>query len=291
MSFSHAAIRKAGQVGPLRYLISNNMHSTWRLLITPPLPGSTNMAIDQALLDLYPATQQPTLRLYQWSPACLSLGLAQRLERDVDRAACAARGIDIVRRPTGGRAILHDQELTYALVVGSDSPTVVSGSILHSYRTISQAVCFGLQRLGLQPELAPRPERHAAKSAACFDLAGDYEITIDGRKLVGSAQARQQGVVLQHGSLLFHADVAALAAVLRLPPALKAAVLAQRLIALDEVLGVAPTFEAVSEAMIAGFAESWQLDFVQGNLTPAEQERVAELVRTKFGNATWTERR
>ncbi|HEY0604932.1 MAG TPA: hypothetical protein VGD58_18580, partial [Herpetosiphonaceae bacterium] len=132
--------------------------STWRLLITPPRSGSENMAIDQAIAERYPVELQPTLRFYRWSPACLSLGIAQRLERDVDQAACAALGIDIVRRQTGGRAILHDQEVTYALVTAADDPLVRASSIVQSYRKISEALCAGLIELGVVPELAARPE-------------------------------------------------------------------------------------------------------------------------------------
>lgn len=269
--------------------------SPWRLLISPPLPGALNMAIDQALAELYAVTCRPTLRLYRWSPACLSIGLAQRLERDVDRAACAARGIDVVRRPTGGRAILHDQELTYALVLGTQTAlpdgTTLSSSILRSYRMISGALVAGLAELGLSPQLAPRPERQASKSAACFDLPGDYEITVDGRKLIGSAQARQQETVLQHGSLLLHADADALAAVLRLPPDLPADALAQRLVALDELLGYQPGFEAVAAALVRGFEQSWQIVLEPGELTKQERQRAEQLVAERFGNPAWTERR
>lgn len=267
----------------------------WRLLVTPPLPGAANMALDQALAECYPATRLPTLRLYRWSPACLSIGLGQRLERDVDRAACAARGIDIVRRPTGGRAILHDQELTYALVLDATTSLpaglTLGDSILQSYRTISHALCDGLTQLGLSPLLAPRPDRHAAKSAACFDLPGDYEITIGGRKLVGSAQARQRGTLLQHGSLLLHADVDTLTAVLRLPADLHAAMLAQRLVALDEVLGYQPSFEVVAEALVRGFEQRWQIRLEPGELSSAERERAEQLAAERFGNPAWTERR
>lgn len=263
----------------------------WRLLVTPPLSGAENMAIDQSIADLYPAQAQPTLRLYRWSPGCLSLGIAQRLARDVDQAACAALGIDIVRRPTGGRAILHDQEVTYSLVTASDDQLIHAGSITESYRRISGALCAGLSALGVAPELAPRPAARSAKSAACFDLPSDYEITLGGRKLVGSAQARQQGVVLQHGTILLHADADAWAQVLRLPESLTAAALSQRLIALDEALGFLPSFEVVAAALIRGFEQSCQIRFEPGDLSSAEEARAAELVRERYANPTWTARR
>jgi lipoate-protein ligase A len=254
----------------------------------PPRSGPENMAIDQALAERYLVESQPTLRFYRWSPACLSLGIAQRLERDVDQAACAALGIDVVRRQTGGRAILHDQEVTYSLVTAADDPLVRARSIVQSYRTISTALCAGLAELGVVPELASRPESSSAKSAACFDLPSDYEITLQGRKLVGSAQARKHGVVLQHGTLLLHADACIWARVLRLPADLTGAALAQRLIALDEALGFLPTFEMVVAALVRGFEQTWQITLEPGELSPAEEARAAELVGERYANPAWT---
>ncbi len=249
------------------------------------------MAIDQAIAELYATHTLPTLRFYRWAPACLSLGLGQRLERDVDQAACAALGIDIVRRPTGGRAILHDQEVTYSLVTAADGPFIRAQSIAQSYRTISEALCVGLRQLGVVPELAPRLSPRSVTSAACFDVPSDYEITVQGRKLVGSAQARRHGMLLQHGTILLHADVDTWTAVLRLPPALNSPALARRLIALDEALGYAPSFETVVAALTRGFAETWQIRLIPGTLSAAEEARAAELVRAKYANPAWTARR
>jgi lipoyl(octanoyl) transferase len=265
--------------------------ASWRLLVMEPLPGAQNMAIDQAIAELYATQRQPTLRFYRWSPACLSLGIGQRFTRDVDPVACAALGIDVVRRLTGGRAILHDQELTYSLVTAPDDPLVRAGSIAQSYRTISAALCAGLVELGLAPELAPRPGSRQTASAACFDLPSDYEITVGGRKLVGSAQARQHGVLLQHGTILLHADAARWARVLRLPSSLTAAALAQQMIALDEALGFLPSFETVVAALVRGFEQSWQIALEPGALSPAETDRAAELVDERYDNLAWTARR
>lgn len=263
----------------------------WRLLITPPQPGAWNMAIDQAIADLYPALQRPTLRFYRWEPPCVSLGISQRLDRDINVAACMARGIDIVRRPTGGRAILHDREVTYAIITATNDALVDRGTIVRSYLAISEALLVGLRRLGVEPELAPRPAHPRAKSAACFDEPGEYEITVGGRKLVGSAQARMGGVLLQHGSLLLHADSRALAELLRLPPSLGGATLDHHLIALDQALGTEPSYESVVESLVRGFESRWPVRFERGELTRAELDRAAELAREKYGNAVWTARR
>lgn len=263
----------------------------WRLLQTPPLPGALNMAIDHTLLETYPLHPQPTLRFYRWKPASVSLGVAQRLARDVDQAACAELGIDVVRRPTGGRAILHDQEVTYALVIAVNHPLIGGSSVVEAYRAISTALCAGLAALGIAAELAPRAKRQQAQSAACFDRLSDYEITVGGRKLVGSAQARRHGVLLQHGTLLQHADLQRLSRVLRLPPALSEAQLAQRLVALDETLAEPPSFEAVVAALIGGLEQTWPVQLTPGALTHHEQQRAAELVRDVYANPAWTARR
>lgn len=263
----------------------------WRLLVTPPSAGADNMALDQALADLYFTHSRPTLRFYRWSPPCVSVGFAQRLERDVDQATCSELGIGVVRRPTGGRAILHDQEITYSLVIAVDHSLIGGGSILQSYRAISEALRIGLEQLGVVAELMPRPNPRLSKSAACFDLSSDYEVAVGGRKLVGSAQARKYGVLLQHGSLLLHADPTKLARVLRLAPALSSHALAQRMIALDEVLGYLPAFDDVVAALMYGFEQAWSIKLQLGALSAAEHQRTQELVHQKYSNPAWTKRR
>ncbi len=256
----------------------------------PAAGGAWNMAVDQALVELYPQQQWPTLRLYSWAPACVSLGIAQQWSA-VHVERCAERGIEIVRRPTGGRAILHDREVTYSVVTRQDDPLIAAATIVAAYAQISAALVTGLRRLGVAAELAARPGTDATKSAACFDLAADHEIIVGGRKLVGSAQARKQGVVLQQGTLLLHADVETLAAVLRVPAHVTAEYLGQRLVALDEVLGRAPAAAEVETALVAGFVEAWAIVLEPGSLTPAEGARAEELVHEKYGNDAWTRRR
>ena len=146
----------------------------WRLLISPPLDGATNMALDHALARAAGAGQAPpTLRLYRWRPECLSLGYFQPWA-EADAAACAAAGVDLVRRPTGGRAILHADELTYSLSAPADHPGL-AGRILDSYRAISAVLLAGLAHLGVAAEWAASAAA-GDKSAACFDTPGDYEI-------------------------------------------------------------------------------------------------------------------
>lgn len=268
--------------------------SRWRLILSPPLDGATNMALDHALARAAGrGDAPPTLRFYRWQPACLSLGYFQRLERDADQAACAAEGVGIVRRPTGGRAILHDQEVTYGLAAPAGTPGL-GGRILDSYRTISAALLAGLRELGVAAEWAAQAAAGrgpaGGHSAACFDSPGDFEIVAGGRKLLGSAQTRTGGAVLQHGTLLLSADAARLHRLLRLPPELPADALAARMAALDELIP-APSWQAAVAALVAGFERSWGLAFEQGEPTAAEWALAAELREQRYANPAWTARR
>jgi lipoate-protein ligase A len=169
--------------------------ATWRLLVADPLAhdGATNMAIDEAILSGVAAGQSPpTLRFYAWEPPCVSIGYAQSMHEVVDLHACRRDGVTWVRRPTGGRAILHIDELTYS-VTAPASEQRVQGGVVESYRRLSQGLLAGFRVLGLGAVQAKVMEEKAADlSAACFDVPSHYEITAWDRKLVGSAQVRRQ---------------------------------------------------------------------------------------------------
>ena len=178
---------------------------TWRWLLTPSLPGPANMAIDYAVARLAASGQAPpTVRFYSWKPYCLSLGYHQSLER-VNFARCRELGIDVARRPTGGRAVYHAEEWTYSVIFSAESG-VYRSSILETYLQISRWLVAGLRRIGVPAELAPvkrsRNVSHTLQGQACFSVPSSYEIVVAGRKLVGSAQRRWPGAVLQHGSIL-----------------------------------------------------------------------------------------
>lgn len=174
--------------------------SCLRVRFDGALPGAANMATDQRLLQEHRPGDDPVLRLYRWRPAAVSIGYNQDLDAFAQEALDAA-GIDLVRRPTGGRAILHADELTYA-VVGT-SPGLLFGDSLHqSYQRINAALVSFLSELGIAADLSSGESRSAARALVCFRSAGRHEIRVGGRKLVGSAQRRTRGVFLQHGSIL-----------------------------------------------------------------------------------------
>ena len=174
--------------------------SELRVILDAPRGGAENMAVDAGLLAAQRPGDSPVLRLYRWSPPAVSYGYHQQAG-DFDAARIAALGYDLVRRPTGGRAILHAQEMTYAVVGASPSP--LFGETLHdTYALLNRALLRFLEALGLAPDVAGGESLAEARGLVCFRSAGRHEITVGGRKLVGSAQRRTEGVFLQHGSIL-----------------------------------------------------------------------------------------
>jgi lipoate-protein ligase A len=146
----------------------------------------------------------PTLRLYRWDPAAVSLGYFQDENEVVDLAACRAAGLDVVRRPTGGRAVLHKDELTYSIIVPEVHPFINKGGVMDAYRGISRGIITAFNLLGIVASLTPEEGIRADLSpGACFDTPSAYEVQVRGRKVVGSAQLRRDGIVLQHGAILF----------------------------------------------------------------------------------------
>ena len=170
----------------------------WRFLETAPADGAFNMAVDDALLRSVRAGGPPTLRLYAWSPPCLSLGRNQPARGEYDAVRLASAGIDLVRRPTGGRAVLHDDELTYAVA----APVQLFGSPRRAYRRVNEVLAEALRRLGAATTIQGGERSAPALSTTpCFAEPAVGEIVAGGRKVVGSAQVVEGGALLQHGSI------------------------------------------------------------------------------------------
>ena len=270
-------------------------HAHWRLIVSPPADGPANMAMDEAILESVTAgAEQPTLRLYAWDPACLSIGYAQLLA-EADEGQLAERGWSLVRRPTGGRAILHTDELTYAIIAPSTDPHV-EGGVLASYRRLSEGLLLGLRRLGLEPRVrdaAPLPLEERA-DPVCFEVPSAYEITAGGRKLIGSAQLRRQGGVLQHGSLPLSGDIGRICLGLRFPDEAARQSRVERLRSkastVEELLGRTVAWEEAAGALRDGFAESLGLKFDEGELSRVEADRTDQLVRERYAHPEWTGR-
>ena len=235
----------------------------------------------------------PTLRFYAWAPPCISLGRHQPLAA-VDVKRCTDLGYDIVRRPTGGRAILHTDELTYSVAARQDDP-LMSGMVMDVYLRLSDGLVEGLLRLGVEVEPAPGANRAGPDvSAACFEVPSAYEILAGGKKLLGSAQNRRSGFVLQHGSLPLTGDLARLIECLVLSSDAERDKLRRSLTehatTLEAAAGRSIGFDEAVDALAAGFESALGIELLPADLTEAEQAWALELARDKFGHPDWTER-
>lgn len=269
-------------------------HTEWRLTHTPPASGAWNMAVDTAILEAVGRGEVlPTLRLYAWDPPCLSLGYAQPVG-DVEQEKVQARGWGVVRRPTGGRAILHADELTYAVIAPKQEPRL-RGGVLPSYRRISQALLKALHLLGLPVQASSKKNTINREQAICFETPSDYEITVTGKKLIGSAQLRKKEGVLQHGTLPLFGDLTRITQVLHFSSDEKRAQAAIRLLkkatTVEMVLGYRIRWEDAAKAFATAFEETLNLTFSKGELTTREKERAQALMEEKYAQAAWTEHR
>lgn len=253
------------------------------------------MALDESLLiSAGEKKQPPTLRLYDWESATLSLGFAQPIN-DVNLSALQESGWGIVRRPTGGRAILHVDELTYSITAPADEPPL-AGSLLDSYQLISNAILNSLEHLGVQAcneKENKRPEQHQ-KAPVCFETPSNYEIISSGRKLVGSAQARKYNGLLQHGSLPLHGDLTRINRVIKFNIDSTIVEADKRLlehaITLESVLGKVISTTSTQNAFIRGFAETFGIEWLESQPTREEITRAETLVQTKYSTEAWTYR-
>ena len=249
------------------------------------------MAIDEAILTAVAEGEAPcTLRFFAWEPPCLSIGYSQAAD-EVDITKCQRAEVDFVRRPTGGRAILHTDELTYSIVAPQDEPRVIGG-VVESYRRLSAGLVKGLRLLGI--DVAQAEAKHgqdADVSAACFDAPSAYEVTAAGKKLVGSAQVRRKGTVLQHGSLPLQGDITRICHYLVVPSEERREELRQELRAratsLELVLGRVVPFVRVVEALVKGFSEALNLCLEPGELSEHELALVQQFRREKYTAEAW----
>lgn len=268
---------------------------TWRVIDHPPAKGAWNMAVDEAILEaVYEGDSPPTLRLYAWEPACLSLGHAQPYS-EVDAEALTENGWDVVRRPTGGRAILHVDELTYAVIAPEDEPRV-KGGVLESYLRLSEALLESLKILGLSPQAQEKrqSEKKGEPNPVCFEVPSNYEITVNGKKLIGSAQARRKTGILQHGALPLYGDLTRIITALQFPNSESKSTAKSRLLAhattVEKELGFPISWGQANQAFKRAFQGTLNLVLEPSELTAIEEERAEELLKTKYGHPSWTER-
>jgi len=266
------------------------LEPVWRLLQHPPALGPWNMAVDEAIVRAVGDGQAPvTLRFYQWSAPTVSLGYSQSAPGGVDEVACRREGVVMVRRITGGRAVLHHRELTYSVSLALQDEWG-SLSVSEAFARIALGLLRGLLRLGVQARLGASESLPGAggESAPCFLARRMPAILVDERKLVGSAQRRWSRSLLQHGCLLLDFDPGLHRAVFPTWPCVDPW---EGVTSLRRLLGRVPPIDEIVFAFAAGWREVFGGRWLLGELGSEEMRGAAELVRTRYGTSAWTFRR
>ena len=273
------------------------MKNQWYFINSGPCSPFYNMALDEALLDWHSeGSIPPVIRFYEWSPATLSIGYFQQVERDINMEAVKEQNLGFVRRPTGGRAVLHDQELTYSVIVSESYPQMPA-SVTEAYRVISEGILLGFQNLGLQAYFSvPETEEQLddlkkPKSAVCFDAPSWYELVVEGKKVAGSAQTRQKGVILQHGAILLDLDEERLLSLFNFSsPEAKEKMrkkLPEKAVAMNQFVEKPFTIEQCIMAFSKGFEQAMEIELIPYELTQAQIQYVEHLAQKKYASDDW----
>lgn len=273
----------------------------WGFLDTGFSSPAFNMAMDEALLNWHAEGKiPPIVRFYTWNPPTLSIGYFQKVEKEINLEEVRRQGIGFVRRPTGGRGVLHDQELTYSVIVSEDYPNMPE-SVTEAYRVISEGILRGFQYLGLEAYFAiPKTEKELEdlknpRSSVCFDAPSWYELVVEGRKVAGSAQTRQKGVILQHGSILLDLDEEKLFSLFKYPnervKERMQRAFRDKAVAINQLTKDKVTLEEAKIAFRKGFADGLQIDLKDFTLTDEMLAEVEQLAKTKYASDEWNFKR
>jgi lipoyl(octanoyl) transferase len=277
------------------------MKEVWYFIDSGHGSPSFNMALDEALLDWHSDGKiPPVIRFYGWNPATLSIGYFQKVEKEIDLDAVKKLQLGFVRRPTGGRGVLHEHELTYSVIVSEEHPNMPK-TVTEAYRVISEGILKGFQQLGLEAYFAePKTleERDALKnprSAVCFDAPSWYELVVEGRKVAGSAQTRQKGVILQHGSILLDLDEEKLFSLFKYPndrvkDRMKKA-FKSKAVAINDISSRKISLDEAKEAFYKGFREGLNIELQPYELTSEELDYVQKLAEERYANDDWNYKR
>ena len=273
----------------------------WYYINSGKCSPAYNMALDECLLNWQSTGAMPaTIRFYEWEVPTLSIGYFQRVEKEIDMEEVKKRGFGFVRRQTGGRSVLHDRELTYSVIVSENHPKMPK-TVTEAYRVISQGLLEGFRALGLDAYFAvPKTEQEREdlknpRSAVCFDAPSWYEIVVEGRKIAGSAQTRQKGVILQHGSIPLEIDLDTLYDLFlfpneRLKERMKS-MFSSKAVAINELTDRTFTIEQLTEAFRVGFEKGMEIELVPYELTEEQREEVERLAKEKYESDEWNYRK
>lgn len=274
---------------------------SWYFIDSGKCSPSYNMALDEKLLEWHSAgTIPPVVRFYGWEPATLSIGYFQKVHKEIDMEAVKKHGLGFVRRPTGGRGVLHDQELTYSVIVSEEHPNMPA-TVTEAYRVISEGILQGFRELGLEADFSiPRTKEEeqslkSPRSAVCFDAPSWYELVVEGRKIAGSAQTRQKGVILQHGSIILDMDEDKLFDVFTYPSERVRQRMQERFkskaVAINELKDTPVTLYEVSRTFREGFSKGLNVEMKSYELSKEQEVEVNELAKEKYESAEWNYRR
>jgi len=274
---------------------------TWRFIDTGKRSPSFNMALDEALLEWHSTGDfPPVIRFYGWDPATLSIGYFQKVEKEINMDAVKELNLGFVRRPTGGRGVLHEHELTYSVIVSENYPDMPK-TVTEAYRVISEGILKGFHLLGLDAYFSvPKTEEQKnslknPRSAVCFDAPSWYELVVEGRKVAGSAQTRQKGVILQHGSILLDLDEDKLFQLFKYPnervkermqKAFK-----EKAVAINSLTSKEITLDMAKVAFKKGFEEGLDIHLEPYELTEEQVKYVEKLAKERYENDEWNFRR
>lgn len=271
---------------------------TWHYINSGKCNGSFNMALDEALLEWHSKGEiGPVLRFFEWEPATLSIGYFQSVSKEIEMTQLHKHGLEIVRRPTGGRGVLHEHELTYSVIVGEDYPNMPV-TVTEAYRVISGGLLEGFRNLGLDayfsiPESEEDQENlKKPKSAVCFDAPSWYELVVEGKKVAGSAQTRQKGVILQHGAILLSLDEEKLVSLFKykseeIREKMRIG-LREKAVAIDRLAKRKVSPEEAAIAFSKGFEKALNIQLEPYQLSVEQLAYVREIEKRKYANDTWT---
>jgi len=253
----------------------------WRLINTNYNNPYLNMAIDEALLT----SKLPVLRFYRWKPAGLSLGYFQDIN-DINIENCKKNDIGIVRRITGGKTVLHDKELTYSFVINEKS---MPKGIIESYKVISKGILLALKELGVNALIEKEINKKNKNTSICFNDPSYYEIIVNNKKIVGSAQTRKQGKLLQHGSILIDVDIKKLISLFNLEDKREITEKTKKRVTSinNELNGKRVSYGNVAEAMKKGFEENFKIKFNEDKLRKEEITLANKLAKEKYSTKEW----
>ncbi|TGB05397.1 lipoate--protein ligase family protein [Halobacillus salinus] len=265
---------------------------TWYYVDSGHRTPAINMALDEALMNWHREGKiPPVLRFYGWEPAGLSVGYFQKVKGKIDLEGVKRHGYELVRRQTGGRAVLHDKELTYSVIVSEDHEEMPA-SVKEAYLVLSKGLLEGFRSLHIPADFAvPEGKLETNDSAVCFEEPSWYELIVDGKKAAGSAQTRKKGIILQHGSIPIDVDDVKLFDMFiykneRIKERARRA-FGDKAVAINQILENPVDFDTTKEAFKQGFEKGLNIHLEPFELSEDQWNEVERIADTRYRTDEW----